>query len=175
VISKQAWLGAAERIVFNAFRGMRRLRQPLFNSQSAGLAILAYSFRQFGTRPRQEYNNILHQNSSSQAHFGRSGLHMLAYDPSEADSMLYVFDEAGRAQAKLQLHDDIPRMITNYGRCHSGVAISMRASTTQTSPRNMLDINSAIIDNPTWKVHYRGWWVSAAKANTIRISGYAAD
>jgi len=45
---------------------------------------------------------------------------MLAYDPSEADSMLYVFDEAGRAQARKQLHDDIPRVITNYGRCYRG-------------------------------------------------------
>jgi len=55
---------------------------------------------------------------------------MLAYDPSEADSMLYVFDEVGRAQAKKQLHDDIPRFITNYGDT-MGSAISMRAFTTQ--------------------------------------------
>jgi hypothetical protein len=109
---------------------------------------------------------ILHQNSSSQAHFGRSGLHMLAYDPSETDSMLYVFDEAGRAQAKKQLHDDIPRYIANYGDT-IGVG-DFYAGIYNATPAHMLDINSAIIENPDLEVITEDGG-ERRKANTIRI------
>ena len=51
LMSKQAWLGASRADCIRRFPRMRRLRQPFFNSQSAGLAILAYSFRQFGACP----------------------------------------------------------------------------------------------------------------------------
>ena len=85
--------------MFGVVSALRELRQSIFHPQSGRMALLAYPLRKFGSCA-SEYNNILHQNSSAQAHFGRSGLHMLSYDPSEADSMLYMFDAAGRAEAK---------------------------------------------------------------------------
>ena len=66
-------------------------------------------------RARQVYNNILHQNSSAQAHFGRSGLNMLAYDPTHEAGTLYLFDQSGRESAKGQLLEDIPRLISESG------------------------------------------------------------
>jgi three-Cys-motif partner protein len=166
LMSKQAWLGAAERIVFDAFRGCADYVSPFSIHNPQGWRYWLIHFAN-SVRARQEYNNILHQNSSSQAHFGRSGLHMLAYDPSEADSMLYVFDEAGRAQAKIQLHDDIPRVITNYGDA-IGVG-DFYASIYNATPAHMLDINSAIIDNSDLEVITEDGG-ERRKANTIRIS-----
>jgi three-Cys-motif partner protein len=167
LMSKQAWLGAAERIVFDAFRGCADYVSPFSIHNPQGWRYWLIHFAN-SVRARQEYNNILHRNSSSQAHFGRSGLHMLAYDPSEADSMLYVFDEVGRAQAKIQLHDDIPRMITNYGDA-IGVG-DFYASIYNATPAHMLDINSAIIDNPDLEVITEDGGGERRKANTIRIS-----
>ena len=165
LISKQAWLGAAERIVFNAFRGCADDVSPFSIHNPQGWRYWLIHFAN-SVRARQEYNNILHQNSSSRAHFGRSGLHMLAYDPSEADSMLYVFDEPGRAQAKIQLYDDIPRVITNYGDA-IGVG-DFYASIYNATPAHMLDINSAIIDNPDLEVITEDGG-ERRKANRIRI------
>lgn len=51
---------------------------------------------------------MLHQNSSMQAHFGRSGLHMLSFDPADGANALYLFDVSGRAESKKQLFEDIP-------------------------------------------------------------------
>ena len=70
-------------------------------------------------RARQVYNNILHDNASLQAHFGRSGLNMLSYDPRHDEGMLYLFDDSGRASAKNQLLGDIPRLVTNARRAMS--------------------------------------------------------
>jgi three-Cys-motif partner protein len=166
LMSKQAWLGAAERIVFDAFRGCADYVSPFSIHNPQGWRYWLIHFAN-SVRARQEYNNILHQNSSSQAHFGRSGLHMLAYDPSEADSMLYVFDEAGRAQAKIQLYDDIPRVITNYGDA-IGVG-DFYAGIYNATPAHMLDINSAIIDNPDLEVITEDGG-ERRKANTIKVS-----
>jgi three-Cys-motif partner protein len=166
LMSKHAWLGAAEKIVFDAFRGCADYVSPFSIHNPQGWRYWLIHFAN-SVRARQEYNNILHKNSSSQAHFGRSGLHMLAYDPSETDSMLYVFDEAGRAQAKMQLHDDIPRFIANYGDA-IGVG-DFYAGIYNATPAHMLDINSAIIDNPDLEVITEDGG-ERRKANTIRIS-----
>src|SRR5882724_6248802 len=166
LMSKQAWLGAAERIVFDAFRRCADYVSPFSIHNPQGWRYWLIHFAN-SVRARQEYNNILHQNSSSQAHFGRSGLHMLAYDPSETDSMLYVFDEAGRAQAKTQLHDDIPRFISNYGDT-IGVG-DFYAGIYNETPAHMLDINSAIIENPDLEVITEDGG-ERRKAGTIRIS-----
>jgi hypothetical protein len=66
-------------------------------------------------RSRQEYNNVLHQNSSMQAHFGRSGLDMLSYDPSDDSGAIYLFDVSARKAAREQLSEDIPRLVTEFG------------------------------------------------------------
>lgn len=148
-MSKQSWLGAAEKIVFDAFRGCARYVSPFSIHNPDGWRYWLIHFAN-SVRARQEYNDILHQNSSSQAHFGRSGLHMLSYDPGEADSMLYLFDEAGRARARAQLHDDIPRLITN---CGDAIGVGeFYAGIYNATPAHMLDINSAIIENPDVEV-----------------------
>jgi hypothetical protein len=81
--------------------------------------------------------------------------------------MLYVFDEVGLAQAKAQLHDDIPRFITNYG---DAIAVGeFYAGIYNETPAHMLDINSAIIDNPDLEVITEDGG-ERRKANTIKIS-----
>ncbi|WP_247552610.1 hypothetical protein [Bradyrhizobium sp. 138] len=93
---------------------------------------------------------------------------MLSYDPSEADSMLYVFDAAGRAEAKKQLHDDIPRLITNYG---DAIPVGeFYASIYNATPAHMLDINLAIIENPDLEVITEQGGGERRKANTITTS-----
>lgn len=149
LMNKHAWLGTAEKIVFDAFRGCARYVSPFSIHNPNGWRYWLIDFAN-SVRARQEYNDILHRNSSSQAHFGRSGLHMLSYDPSEADSMLYLFDEAGRSRARAQLHDDVPRLITN---CGDAIGVGeFYASIYNATPAHMLDINSAIIENPDVEV-----------------------
>jgi len=80
--------------------------------------------------------------------------------------MLYVFDEAGRAQAKMQLHDDIPRFIANFGDT-IGVG-DFYAGIYNATPAHMLDINSAIIDNPDLEVITEDGG-ERRKANTIKV------
>ncbi|MCR6736149.1 MAG: three-Cys-motif partner protein TcmP [Afipia sp.] len=167
LMTKDAWLGAAERLVFESFRRCANYVSPFSIHNPDGWRYWLIHFAN-SVRARQEYNNILHQNSSAQAHFGRSGLHMLSYDPSEADSMLYVFDEAGRAEAKKQLHDDIPRLITNYG--DALLVGDFYASIYNATPAHMLDINSAIIENPDLEVITEQGGGERRKANTIRTS-----
>jgi three-Cys-motif partner protein len=165
LMGKQAWLGVAERIVFEAFRSCARYVSPFSIHNPNGWRYWLIHFAN-SVRARQEYNNILHQNSSSQAHFGRSGLHMLAYDPSEADSMLYLFDEAGRIEARHQLYDDIPRLIANFG---DAIAVGdFYANIYNATPAHMLDINSAIIENPDLEIITEDGG-ARQKATTIRI------
>ncbi|MGY4428963.1 hypothetical protein ACVWWO_001440 [Bradyrhizobium sp. F1.13.1] len=93
---------------------------------------------------------------------------MLSYDPSEADSMLYLFDETGRAAARKQLHDDIPRLITNYG---DALPVGdFYASIYNATPAHMLDVNSAIIENPDLEVVTEQGGGERRKANTIKTS-----
>ena len=40
---------------------------------------------------------------------------MLSYDPSHDEGMLYLFDASGRASAKNELLEDIPRLVTEAG------------------------------------------------------------
>ena len=167
LMSKDAWLGVAERLVFDAFRRCANYVSPFSIHNPDGWRYWLIHFAN-SVRARQEYNNILHQNSSTQAHYGRSGLHMLSYDPSETDSMLYLFDETGRAEARKQLHDDIPRLITSYG---DALPVGeFYASIYNATPAHMLDINSAIIENPDLEVITEQGGGERRKANTIKTS-----
>ena len=96
-------------------------------------------------RARQVYNNILHQNSSSQAHFGRSGLNMLSYDPDD-DGSLYLFDVSDREHARTQLLDDIPRLISERGDA-IGVG-DFYESIYNATPAHADDVHRALIENP---------------------------
>lgn len=114
LVSNRDWLGAAERLVFSTFRSIAAFSSPFSINNPDGwrywLIHFANSFR-----ARQVYNNVLHQNASYQAHFGRSGLNMLAYDPARDAGLLYLFEQQDRVAAHEQLLTDIPRFITEVG------------------------------------------------------------
>ena len=82
LLSGKEWLGAAGRIVFDRFRQCAPFVTPFAIHNPKGwryrLIHLAASYR-----ARQVYNDVLHDNSSQQAHFGRAGLRMLSYDPDK--------------------------------------------------------------------------------------------
>lgn len=149
VMSNKDWLGAAERMVFAAFRSCARYFSPFSINNPDGwrywLVHLASSYR-----ARQEYNNVLHQNSTMQAHFGRSGLHMLSFDPDDEANGLYLFDLSGRTIAKEQLSDDIPRLVTEFG---DAIGLGeFYASIYNMTPAHTDDIHTAIFDNPDLEV-----------------------
>lgn len=149
LMNKNAWLGAAERIVFSSFQRCATYVSPFSINNPDGWRYWLIHFSN-SVRARQEYNNVLHLNSSAQAHFGRSGLNMLAYDPQDEGNRLYLFDMSGRADAKEQLLDDIPRLVTEFGDT-VGVA-DFYGSIYNATPAHMDDVHSAIIENPDIEV-----------------------
>ncbi|TSB01616.1 three-Cys-motif partner protein TcmP [Sphingorhabdus contaminans] len=148
-MNKQQWLGAAERIVFESFNGCAKYVSPFSINNPEGwrywLIHLANSHR-----ARQVYNDLLHNNSSEQAHFGRSGLNMLSYDPRHDSGALYLFDISGRASALDRLMTDIPRLVSEFGNVvpvgefYEGIY--------NATPAHSEDIHRAIIDNPDLEV-----------------------
>ena len=148
-IHKQSWLGAAERLVFEAFRTCAPFVSPFsINSRNGWRYWLIHFANSY--RARQVYNNILHANSSAQAHFGRSGLHMLSFDPTYEDGSLYLFDTLGRRTAQEQLFDDIPRLVAESGNV-LGMA-NFYKHIYNSTPAHADDIHAAIIDNPDIEV-----------------------
>lgn len=148
VMNNTEWLGAAERIVFNAFNRCAEYVSPFSINNPDGWR---YWFIHFANnyRARQEYNNVLHENATMQAHFGRSGLNMLAYDPAHAGA-LYLFDQADREDAKQQLHDDIPRLITDFG---DAVPVGQfYSSIYKATPAHTDDVHAVMIDNPELEI-----------------------
>lgn len=148
-MSNNDWLGAAERLVFASFRSCATYVSPFSINNPEGWRYWLVHFAN-NYRARQEYNNVLHQNSSMQAHFGRSGLHMLSFDPGDAANALYLFDISGRAEAKRQLYEDIPRLVADFG---DAVGITeFYGSIYNMTPAHMDDVHAAIIENPDLEV-----------------------
>jgi len=147
-MSNSAWLGAAERLVFDCFGLCAPYVSPFSINNPDGWRYWLIHFAN-SYRARQEYNDILHQNSTMQAHFGRSGLNMLSFDPREAGA-LYLFDLSGRARAKEQLLDDIPRLVNAFGDA-VGVA-QFYASIYNNTPAHTDDIHDAMISSPDMEV-----------------------
>lgn len=146
--SKPNWLGSVEKVVFEALKDAASYVSPFSIHNPEGwrywLIHFANSFR-----ARQVYNDVLHKNKSSQAHFGRSGLSMLHYDPSE-DTDLYLFNQDSRGAARKQLMDDIPTMVGSFEN-KLPIGEFYRASYNGT-PAHSDDINFAIIKNPDLEV-----------------------
>lgn len=165
-MSKNSWLGAAERLVFEAFKLCAPFVSPFSINNPDGWRYWLIHFANY-YRARQVYNNILHRNSSTQAHFGRSGLNMLSYDPAQDGGMLYLFDEPGREVAKTQLLEDIPRLISESG---DAVAVGdFYESIYNITPAHADDVHAAIMGNPDLEV------ITSAggerrKANTITVN-----
>jgi three-Cys-motif partner protein len=148
-MNKKDWLAIAEKLVFDVFSSCAPYVSPFSINNPDGWRYWLIHFAN-SYRARQWYNDILHQNSSLQAHFGRSGLDMLSYDPQHATGSLYLFDVSGRASAKDQLTADIPRLVSEFGN-----AISVREfyeTIYNATPAHTDDIHAAIIDNPDLQV-----------------------
>lgn len=148
-MSKHSWLGAAERLVFNTFRTCAPFVSPFSINNPGGWRYWLIHFANI-YRARQVYNNVLHQNSTAQAHFGRSGLNMLSYDPNHENGSLYLFDDPGRESARNQLLADIPRLISESGDV-IGVG-DFYEGIYNATPAHTDDVHQAIIENPDVEV-----------------------
>ncbi|WFU25601.1 three-Cys-motif partner protein TcmP [Bradyrhizobium sp. CB1717] len=166
LMSKNDWLGTAEKIVFDAFRLCAPYVSPFSINNPGGWRYWLIHFAN-AYRARQVYNNILHDNASLQAHFGRSGLNMLSYDPRHDEGMLYLFDAKGRASAKDQLLGDIPRLVTESGDAMS--VIDFYESIYNVTPAHAEDVHAAIIENPDLEVITPAGG-ERRKANTIGVN-----
>lgn len=150
LVTKRDWLGAMERLVFDLLKGCAPFVSPFSINNPEGwrywLVHLASS-----PRAREVYNVILHDCSSSQAHFGRSGLQMLHYDPKQASDVgLYLFDENGRMSAKSQLLADIPKFVEQFG---DALRVNdFYAAIYNATPAHSDDVRFAMIDNPDLEV-----------------------
>ena len=148
IAAKQEWLGAAERIVFQAFKNCGAYTSPFSINNPSGWRYWMIHFAN-SYKARQVYNEVLHRNSSTQAHFGRSGLKMLSYDPRDEGS-LYLFDQQDRENAVEELYDDIPRVVANFGDT-IGVSDFYQTVYNET-PAHRDDIHNAIMLNPDIEV-----------------------
>jgi hypothetical protein len=87
------------------------------------------------------------------------------FDPSHDERSLYLFDVSGRAIAKQQLLDDIPRVVSDFG---DAVAIGeFYGSIYNMTPAHMDDIHAAIIENTDLEVVTEAGG-ERRKPNTIR-------
>lgn len=164
-MNQNSWLGAAERIVFDAFRLSAPYVSPFSINNPGGWRYWLIHFAN-SYRARQVYNNILHDNASLQAHFGRSGLNMLSYDPRHNEGTLYLFDDSARAYAKTQLLGDIPRLVTEAGDAMS--VMEFYESIYNVTPAHADDVHAAIIESPDLEVITPAGG-GRRKANTIGV------
>ncbi len=165
-LSNERWMGAAERLVFESFQVCAPFVSPFSIHNPEGWR---YWFIHFAKsyRARQVYNNVLHDNSSAQAHFGRAGLNMLSYDARHADGHLYLFDSHGRASAVDQLRDDIPRLLTDRG--HAMNVLDFYEGIYNLTPAHSSDILSSLVDHPDLTVTTKSGG-ERRKASTIKVA-----
>ena len=166
LMSRKDWLGTAEKIVFDAFRLCAPYVSPFSINNPGGWRYWLIHFANV-YRARQVYNNILHDNASLQAHVGRPGLNMLSYDPRHDEGILYLFDDSGRASAKTQLLNDIPRLVTEAGDAMS--VMEFYESIYNVTPAHADDVHAAIIENPDLEVITQAGG-ERRKANTIAVT-----
>ncbi|MCA3559952.1 MAG: three-Cys-motif partner protein TcmP [Aestuariivirga sp.] len=148
LVSRREWLGAAERIVFQAFQSTASFVSPFSIQNPEGWRYWLMHFSN-SVRARQVYNDILHQNASAQAHFGKSGLNMLSYNPKE-EGGLYLFDVSGREKAFEALVYDIPRYVAEHGDVLRVEDFFLGVY--NATPAHSKDINRAIFENPDLEV-----------------------
>jgi three-Cys-motif partner protein len=147
IASNEAWLGAAERIVFDAFHNCAPYVSPFSITNPKGWRYWLIHFAN-NYRARQVYNDVLHDNGS-QAHFGLPGLHMLHYDPAK-EGGLYLFEAEDRAKAKLKLLSDIPRFVSESG--DAMLVGDFYAAAYSATPAHKDDIYSAMLESEDLEV-----------------------
>lgn len=163
-ITNEAWLGQAERLVFDVFRRAARFVSPFSITNPDGWRYWLIHFAN-SYRARQVYNDVLHGNGA-QAHYGRSGLKMLSYDPSQ-EGALYLFDAEDRARAKTELLDDIPRLISETGDAMD--VLSFYEASYNHTPAHKDDIHAAMIESPDLEIITDAGG-ERRKANTIKVT-----
>lgn len=164
VINKKDWMGFAEQVVFDRLKSCATYVSPFSINNPDGWR---YWLMHFANRPaaRRVYNNVLHDNASYQAHFGRSGLQMLSFNPKEETNM-YLFDADSRVSAKTALHEDIPQLVDLHGD-----AISMEdfyLTIYKETAAHSDDIHSVLIQNDDLEV-LTPLGNNRRRANTIKI------
>lgn len=162
-ISKGEWQGKSEKVIFDLLSNITPYFSPFSIHNPNGWRYWLIHFAN-SYRARQVYNNILHDNSTMQAHYGRAGLNMLSYNPEE-EGQLYLFDVNSRETAKKELYDDIPRLLTGYGD-----ALTMEdfyASAYSSTPAHSDDIHTMIMENDDLSVITKSGGVRR-KANQIK-------
>jgi len=148
LLGKRQWLGEAEKIAHNYLKDCAPFVSPFSINNPKGWRYWLMHFAS-SYRARQVYNDILHQDGESQAHFGRSGLNMLSYDPQD-EGQLYLFTNDSRELAKEALYDDIPRFVAE-----SGDTLFMNDFYTAAyseTPAHSDDIHEMIVENPDMEV-----------------------
>lgn len=148
VANKKEWRAAIERLVFESYRNCSPYVSPFAINNPDGWL---YWLLHFANEPkaRQVYNDLLHDNAGVQGHYGRSGLNMLSYDPSN-EGQDYLFAEDDRQRAREELYDDIPRVVSEFG---DAVVISdFIRSVSNETPAHSFDLAKAMIDNPDLRI-----------------------
>lgn len=75
-VSKKEHLGLMEKVVFSTLKNCARFVSPFAIHNPTGWKYWLIHFSN-NYRARQAYNNVLHKNKTSQAHYGKIGLDML--------------------------------------------------------------------------------------------------
>ena len=161
-LGKKEWLARAEMAVYAFLKSCATYVSPFAINNPSGWQ---YWLMHFATsyRARQVYNDVLHQ-CDAQAHFGRAGLNMLSYDPSN-EGQLYLFDADSRQASKEALYEDIPRFVAE-----SGDALTMQdfyAAAYSETPAHSEDIHEIIMLNEDIEVTTETGG-TRRKANTIK-------
>lgn len=148
-IANGATLGLAEKLVFESLKERAAYVSPFSIHNPQGWRYWMLHMAK-SPRARQVYNDVLHDNSSSQAHYGRSGLNMLAYNPRDESGFLYLFDKPARQMAREQLSEDIPRFISGAG--DALLVGDFYEQVYNETPAHADDIKAAMIDSPELEV-----------------------
>lgn len=148
LINKKTWMGYSEKLVFEHWRKCAPFVSPFAINNPEGWR---YWLMHFASSPtaRRVYNNVLHDNQSHQAHFGPSGLNMLAFDPRE-ERELHLFDEESRRRTVESLHQDVPILIEQHGDLIGLDAFNLEIY--NQTPAHSDDIQKVLIESPDIEV-----------------------
>lgn len=148
-INKEEWMGIIESTIFYHFRTCAPYMSPFSIHNPDGWRYWLMHFSKV-PRARQVYNNVLHDNSSSQAHFGLAGLNMLSYNPGDKRALKYLFDEEAREESREQLKEDVARTVRDGGNM-IGVD-DFYSEIYNETPAHSDDIHTAIMENPDLEI-----------------------
>jgi len=148
LLSKEEWMGVAEQIVHSYFRNCAPHVSPFSINNPDGWRYWLMHFAN-AHRARQVYNDVLHRDDAIQAHFGRPGLRMLSYDPTD-ECRLYLFDEDSRESARGALANEIPSLLAEAG--DAMVMADFYETAYSETPAHTDDIHAMIIENPDLEV-----------------------